>query len=411
MNYTQVSETGIVKSIENTFGLTAQFQISLVVIIPLAIYLLTKINKLSIQVADEKPKISTKSTERPLGVWIPDHNYKTPVPEEYPNWDVNTTKPLPYRAFKHKYNVTMGLRGMDWSSWIELDNEWPAYHEQKLQRLSSDLGKTLYDISPRAKDASWELLRELCGYLPKRYPTLFKFENEVMEILLTGEKFDLNDENLNPVVASAKFLQDDVAIIVENDDGAYSLEAGCVCLAGFWRLKDKFGMKIDEIHTSGDVPQYNERLKVGMNKFFRRLTVDKPVVRNNYFVQTDDNLAWSNSIGSEAVDKVGWYTANEATDVTKLFFRSERQSLRRLPISGAIVFTIRTYFIPMVKLCEEPYVPRRLLNGILSWADEVEEYKGFSKFKDILMPYLEMKAKEQEENGLDPVKEPQEFPF
>jgi hypothetical protein len=33
-----------------------------------------------------------------------------------------------------------------------------------------------------------------------------------------------------------------------------------------------------------------------------------------------------------------------------------RQTLRRLPRSGAILFTIRTYFEPMTKLAQEPYI-------------------------------------------------------
>ena len=132
-------------------------------------------------------------------------------------------------------------------------------------------------MSDLAQDASWELLQELCQYLPARYPTMFKFENGIMNIIPTGEKYDLKDKsNLNPIVTAAKLVQDDLAIMIEKEDGSYYLESGCICLAGFWRLKDKFGMKLDDIHKSGDVPQYDKQLKSGMNKFFRRLTVNSP---------------------------------------------------------------------------------------------------------------------------------------
>ena len=50
------------------------------------------------------------------------------------------------------------------------------------------------------------------------------------------------------------------------------------------------------------MPQYDKQLKSGMNKFFRRLTVNSPF-RNNYFIQTDNNLDWSVSIGSENEEK------------------------------------------------------------------------------------------------------------
>jgi alpha-1,2-mannosyltransferase len=43
--------------------------------------------------------------------------------------------------------------------------------------------------------------------------------------------------------------------------------------------------------------------------FFRRIKPEAPVLRNNYFIQVDDNLAWSESIGSEDSDGIGWFTA------------------------------------------------------------------------------------------------------
>ena len=166
-----------------------------------------------------------------------------------------------------------------------------------------------------------------------------------------------------------------------------------------------------QVHTSGDVPKYKEKLQTGMEKFFIRQTCDKPVVRNNYFIQTDGNLPWSKSIGDEDKDVVGWYTAEPAKDINQLYFRSERQSLRRLPKTGATIFTIRTYFLPITELAQEPYVPRRLLNGIRSWVPEVQDYRGYTKFKDVVEPYLEKMADEQEAKGYTVETEPEVYPY
>jgi hypothetical protein len=38
-------------------------------------------------------------------------------------------------------------------------------------------------------------------------------------------------------------------------DGRYYFQAGAICVGGFWRMKDKIGMPLDEIHNSGRVPQ------------------------------------------------------------------------------------------------------------------------------------------------------------
>ena len=121
-----------------------------------------------------------------------------------------------------------------------------------------------------------------------------------------------------------------------------------------------------------------------MNRFFGKLSVDKPVIRNNYFFQVvrpaddparigsidPDEIAWSDTtngdedafvhstrkIDDEKHDEAeeAHATAEEeislrekkqllATDTAeRVRFRTERQSLRRLPRSGAIVFTIRS---------------------------------------------------------------------
>ena len=73
-------------------------------------------------------------------------------------------------------------------------------------------------------------------------------------------------------------------IMFEKPDGQYYLLAGSILLPGFWRLSDKFGMPLSEIHTSGDVPQFREKLEKGMMNFFRRLKPEEIVARNNYFL-------------------------------------------------------------------------------------------------------------------------------
>ncbi|CAK7895265.1 hypothetical protein CAAN3_02S08416 [[Candida] anglica] len=360
-----------------------------------------------------KESTAKLNKSRKYGHWIPDYEFHTPVPPAYKDWDVKKTKPLPYRAFRHKYAVNMGIRNMEWDNWIELDNEWEKFHNHKVERIE-EKGTELYGTAPEAMEAAYELLDEFWQYLPNRYPSLFKQTEYGLDNLLTGEvhKFKLGFRTEDdPMKIAAKMVQDDLAIMIEDEEGTYYLKGGAIILAGFWRLKDKFNMPLSMIHTSGDVPKYKEKLKTGMEKFFIRQTCDKPVVRNNYFIQTDDNLPWSTSIGSEDKPDVGWYTAQPATTAEQLFFRSERQSLRRLPKTGAIIFTIRTYFLPITQLAEEPYVPRRLLNGMSTWDDDVQEYKGWDKYKDAIVPYLEMKALEQEARGLTAESVPDKYPY
>ena len=239
-----------------------------------------------------------------------------------------------------------------------------------------------------------------------------------MDNLVTGESFDVVTRPLfeDPMQTAARMVQDDLALMFERGDGQYYLLAGAILLAGFWRLEDKFGMPLSEIHTSGKVPGFRDKLEKGMMNFFRRVKPDAPVLRNNYFFQVDDDLAWSQSIGSEdwaPGHEAGWYSAEKNKAIEHHWFRSERQSLRRLPRSGAVVFTIRTYFHPIVEIAKEPDVPGRMASAVRSWGDDVSRYKGRERYQDVLLEYLDIEHKKQVELGVVGIGEDKEsaYPF
>ncbi|KAF2819492.1 hypothetical protein CC86DRAFT_129817 [Ophiobolus disseminans] len=296
----------------------------------------------------------------------------------------------------------MGLRTMHWDEWIELDNQYMHYHDLKATRIA-ERGQKCCRTAPEAFDAAVELLDELCSYLPARYPDLYRKTGVGMDNVVTGESFNIEERPLkeDPMAMAGRMMQDDLAIMMERPDGQYYLLAGAILLAGFWRLEDKFGMPLSEIHTSGDVPGFKEKLEKGMLNFFRRIQPQSPVLRNNYFIQVDDKLAWSESIGSEDAEGIGWFTAEKNKAIKNHWFRSERQSLRRLPRSGGVVFTIRTYFHPVTDICKEPYVPGRLASAVRSWGDDVSKYKGKERYGDVLLEYLDKMHEEQVKNGLD----------
>lgn len=79
--------------------------------------------------------------------------------------------------------------------------------------------------------------------------------------------------------------QDDLAVMVEDGNGEYRFQAGSICTAGkwmrlsmialyakaertgFWRLEDKIGYTLHEIHTRGKVPQFETKLKFSMERW------------------------------------------------------------------------------------------------------------------------------------------------
>lgn len=348
------------------------------------------------------PSTFVKSKRQP-GTWVPS-TFKFPTSPPSPNWSIETTKPLPYRPFKYgpKYFMTMGIRNIKYEDWIELDNQFPRFYHDKRRRIE-ERGPKACRTLPEAYPAAVELLEELCSYLPARYPTLYERTEKGIKNLWSGEEIDTTSRPLpeDPMQSCGRLTQDDYAILMEKPDGIYYLQAGAILLAGFWRLEDKLGLSLSSIHTSADVPHYEEKLEKSMNNLFGRLKPEELVARNNYTLQMDSNLPWSSTVGPEDSDDIGWHRAAESPAIENHYFRSERQTLRRLPKSGAIVFAIHTYFVPITEMIKEDYVPGRLASAIRSWTDDISRYKGLSNYGDILLKYLDEQHQKQIDQGLN----------
>jgi len=163
-----------------------------------------------------------------------------------------------------------------------------------------------------------------------------------------------------------------------------------------------------------------EKLHLSLGRFFKRMTVEKPVIRNNYAFQIVDPLS-VNAKTEKRVDpeELSWATtmlgdedhqpfpsaahdfhANSPTP-EMIRLRTERQTLRRLPKTGAIVFTIRTYLTPVEMLVKEPGVPGRLASAVRSWPEAVAGYKHRHLFQDVLLGYLDEWHKRQIEQKID----------
>ncbi|CAF1334368.1 unnamed protein product [Rotaria magnacalcarata] len=320
---------------------------------------LANLNSFALQVSEVYPP-GCKILVKPFGTWTP-VDFLAPIPPAYPNWSIETTNPLPYRPFKYgsDYFVTTGIRRLDWDDWIELDNQWIRYQNIKLARLFGERASRLCMTVPEACDAALETMESVSEYLVCRYPSLFQFKysatQKQIQIKATGEVYRIHSDD--PLKYAALLIQDDLALVIEGVDGQHYLMAGAIPLPGFWRLEDKFNMSLTEIHTTGNVSQFREKLQEGMERFFQKMTSVKAFVRYNYSIQTDGELTWSSSIGSEETFGRGRKDARSNPCIENIHFRSERQALRRLPRSGAILFTVRTYFLPIIDISQELSVP------------------------------------------------------
>ena len=181
------------------------------------------------------------------------------------------------------------------------------------------------------------------------------------------------------VEAAARPVAEDLCLLMP-ENGAWVLVAGCVCFPSHWRLADKLGRPLASIH--GPVPHYADELAARVDRFLDRLAPGRGAWRRNWLVHTDDRLFAP--VPSPPPDPP--LTAEDAG--RRLWLRSERQTLRRLPASGAVVFTIRTQQAPLAVLDPHPGLRARLARSVASWSDALVTYRGGEAVRGPLLAWL-----------------------
>jgi hypothetical protein len=170
------------------------------------------------------------------------------------------------------------------------------------------------------------------------------------------------DHALHPLDAAGRLVQEDLCLLVLRD-GAPHLDAASLCFPSYWRLADKLGRPLAEVHDP--VAHYADELAAKVDRFLARLPADRPVWRRNWSIHDDPSYFLPAATPPRPVDPP-----------EGLWLRSERQTLRRLPTAGTILFTIRTQQVPLAVLGENPDVARRMAAAIDAWSSELLAYKG-----------------------------------
>lgn len=255
------------------------------------------------------------------------------------------------------WRLTMGLRPLEDSAWLEVDerrDEELALKRRLLARSRSAVVAT----RPAGDAASAELLEEVRRWLGR-------YRGE--------DAFEETDEH--PIVAASRLVQEDLCVLVRSD--VWRLEAACVCFPSRWDLSSKIGRTLDEIHAP--VPSYDESLSAPTRSVFDRMRPDRSFWRLNWSLLDCPDLFQPTS--ARVVPR---------GDLDQWFFRVERQTLRRLARSGAIVFTIRTYVTSAARMCERVEgFAELVIHAIDTAPAPMQDYKGWRGVAQRLRSSLE----------------------
>lgn len=256
---------------------------------------------------------------------------------------------IPHFPFTNQpFKREMGLKILDLKDWIEIDGEYFDQIELKKKLLKENRAE-VFIAPPESEEWAEELRDLLLEHLKAHFPSMeFK-----------------PDSSLRPLEQIALWVQEDVCLI---GPGTNRLVAATVCFPSRWRLADKIGKDSAGIHepVAGFQPIARPTAQVIEQ-------IPKPMWRMNWSIHDSDQLFSPPGIHSPK-------TIEAAEILDQTFLRVERQTLRKLPRTGAGVFTIRTYIHRMREVIADPERHRLMKMTLDTLPEDVADYKGMRGF-------------------------------
>ncbi len=296
----------------------------------------------------------------------------TPLPPE--------TIHLPFEA--GPYRMAMGLFAVPESEWFEIDQHYPAEIGER-HRLMAGHRADVFGVEPGSDAACAETLTMMIEHLTSMHPDWFACDGTTFHNRLTGEDWDLAEDD--PLALAGRLVQEDLCLIEASPEGP-RLKAAALCFPSRWQLREKLGRPLAEVHAR--VPFYGDRLARPVDRFMGHVRPGHIAARLNWSVMDDPTLF-------QPTGK--WRTAHDATITEenagdRLFLRVERQTLRRLPASGAVLFGIRVHVYPLTKAVTKPEIAACLAAAVRALPTETAHYKSLPMFQTALLAWLDRRA-------------------
>lgn len=227
-------------------------------------------------------------------------------------YDIDALRPLP------------GVAPLDEADWIRVDEAYAAQMAER-ERLIAERRNVVIALEPAAEAIAAELLDEVLNALEARGD--FEVTGEAV---VRPDGVHVAIERDDPLGTVGRLCQEDFCLLEKRGD-EHVLVGAVLCFPASWSLEEKFLRPLTGIHVPVD--PYDENIAKRVQRLFDGVRVGRPLWRFNalHYAQADLHQPRRE--------------ADRRTKRGKDFLRSELQTVRRLPKTGAVVFGIHTYVL------------------------------------------------------------------
>lgn len=223
-----------------------------------------------------------------------------------------------------------GMRPCGAEDWLRVDE---AYAGQMAERdwLIATRQPLVHALLPEGWAAAAELLNAALALLARRDG-----------FAVTGASVTRPDggvvplDRAFPLITLGRLVQQDLCLMEKQGEESV-LTGAILCFPASWTLAQKIGKPMTGIHAP--VAHYDEVLARRVQRLFDMVRVGQPMERFNALVYDDPTL-----------HQPRLETERRPRPVERLYLRSERQVVLRLPETQAVVFSIHTTIVPMTAL-------------------------------------------------------------
>ena len=273
---------------------------------------------------------------------------------------------------------TIGLKPLAEREWMEIHPDLTqrlCKRQQILQSRRTDVLST-----PPDDPATAELLEMVLQNLKKHHPDIYDFSQDQVRIM-GGPPQSI--DHTHPLESLAQLVDEDFCLIRKKDEGHF-LAAALLCFPSSWRLKDKIGKSLEGVHAP--VPDYAGPMSQRVNLLFDRLRPEQIVWRLNWSLDEGPDLYRPTPHSHDQWIEQGGDPAEH------IYVRVERQTFRRLPQAGDIVFTIHIQMVQLAQLIANKPQAEKLSGLYTQLANLTEEqcrYKGLLAARPLILERLQ----------------------
>ena len=230
-----------------------------------------------------------------------------------------------------------GIMPVACEDWLLQDEAYAAQMALR-DELIATRRDDVFAMRPEAEAGAVELLAILAEELPQT-PGYRRKGSKICRP--DGACLDLDDDH--PLVIAGRLVQEDLCLLTIQD-GRPILNGGMMCFPAYWTLTEKIGRPLRDIHTPVD--HYSDLVSQRVDRVIANIRPDAPLMRANFLVYTNPAL----------YQPASEYSERPHDPEAPRYVRVERQTLRRLPETGTVVFAIHTHLVRASDLPAEDFV-------------------------------------------------------